>query len=218
MLLNKVAETRKTIEEYIDINTKLREARKINSFGEFARIELNKVKVTLGSYHSLHQMDPEFFPKRKLSYEFKQLESLIDSGLEKYNKDDVQAFSRLFKKLEDDLKMRWSHYVLNKNKDIIGLLENLQNIVTNPQEIKQLISELKTFEKKWPVSAITLNRYHEFLSSANKVISDMNASEGIQEFITKVANNQATLDDLTDEVLNWLQTKQLTNKLVIKFK
>lgn len=218
MLLNKIAETRKTFEEYRQLDSKLRQIRKINSFSQTAETELKRVKSILESFHALHQMDPSAFPKKKLTYELKKLEELTKRGLETYNKDEVFAFTKLFRSLNDDLRMRWSHYVLNKNKDIIGLLENLQNIVPNPQDIRQLISELKTFEKKWPVTSITLKRYHEHFNSANKVISDMNAGEGVQDFITKVAANQATLDDLTDEVISWIRERQLTNKLVIKFK
>ena len=200
------------------LNSNLQQAKKINSFCQSTKTELNKIKATLGSFHALHQMDEQAFPKRSMSYERKQLEALIQHGLEKYDKDDIYKFSRSFRKLEEDLKMSWTHYVRNKNQDIIGLLERLQNIVSNPQEIKQLIVELKKFENKWPVNSISLNRYHEHLSSAKKVITDMNASKGVQEFIEKVASNRATLDDLTDEVISWLRKQQLTNKLIIKFK
>lgn len=218
MLLNKIAEARKTFEDYREIDYQLRQARKVNLFSQTAKTEINKIKGTLGSYHALHQMDAEAFQKKDFSYEIKRLESLLKTGLQTMNRDELMGFSRLFKSLDDDLKMKWTFYIGNKNKDIIGLLESLQNIVENKQEIRQLISELKTFEKKWPVTPATINRYNDHFNSANKVISEMNASTGVQDFITRVAANQATLEDLTDEVINWLRTKQLTNKLVIKFK
>lgn len=218
MLLNKIADTRETLEEYRRLDNELRQVRKVNSFSQSTKSELNKIKSILASYHALNQMAPVEFPKKKLSYELKKLETLMNSGIKTYNIEEVYGFAKLFRGLNEDLRMRWSNFVLNKNKDIIGLLRNLQNIVTNQQEIKQLITDLQTFEKKWPVNSITLKRYHDYLNDANKVISEMDVSEVVQDFITKVAANQATLDDLTDEVITWIRTKKLTNKLVIKFR
>lgn len=218
MLLNKITETRKIFEDYNEMYSKQQKFRKISSFSQTMKTEFAKIKSILASFHALLQMDPEAFPKKKLSYEMKKLEEFKTKGLQSYSKDEVFDFSRLFRSLDDDLKIRWANYVLNKNKDIIGLLKNLQNIVTNPEEMKQLISNLQTFEKKWPVTSISLNHYQEHFESANKVIAEMDVSEGVQEFITKVATNQATLDDLTDEVISWIRTKRLTNKIVIKFK
>jgi hypothetical protein len=218
MLLNKIAETRETLEEYRQLDIELRQVQKVSTFSQLAKTELNKIKSILASFHALNQMDPETFQKKKLSYELNKLVTLMNSGIKSYNIEEVYGFSKLFRGLDDDLRIRWSSFVLNKNKDIIGLLKNLQNIVTNPQEIKQLIADLQTFEKKWPVNSITLKRYHDYLNHANKVISEMDVSENVQDFITKVAANQATLDDLTDEVITWIRSKQLTNKLVIKFR
>ncbi|RFU70011.1 hypothetical protein [Bacillus sp. V59.32b] len=218
MLLNKIAETRKTFEEYNKVYTDLQNVKKINSFSQYAKQELKKCKDILESYRALNQMDDDIFPKRSMGYELKQLEGLFNYDLAKLNRDEVSSFQRTLKKLDDHWKMRWTVYVQNKNQDLIGLLERLKNIVSNPQEIEQLIMYLKQFETVWPVSSAKLSRYHEYLAQANKVVSDMNASQGVQEFIGKVAANNATIEDLNDEVISWLREQQLTNKLFIKFK
>jgi hypothetical protein len=218
MLLDKISQTRKTFEEYNKINSKLQQVKRVNSFCQTTKSDFKKIKSTLGSYHALHQMDKAAFSKKDFTYELRQLEVLIQSGLDEYNRDLVSSFWRLFKKLDDDLKTKWTIYVSKKNQDFIGLLGQLQNIVPNPEDIKQLIIELRRFENIWPVTTQSLARYHEQVTNANNVISEINASKGVQEFISKVASNQASLDDLTDEVISWLRTKKLTNKLVIKFK
>ncbi|WP_129727939.1 hypothetical protein [Ectobacillus funiculus] len=218
MLLNKISKVRKTVGEYKQLDQKLLEVKRVNSFFQFTKDELNKCKTILRSYSALHAMDEDAFPKRNMSFVIRQLEALSKDSLENYNRDEVLAFSRPLKKLDADLKIGWMHYVRNKNNDIIGLLDQMQSIVNNPNEIKQLIVDLKQFESKWPVTSTTVNRYHDQLANAKKVISDMQASKGIQEFIGKVATNHATLDDLTEEVILWLRKQQLMNKLVIKFK
>ncbi|MGF6950199.1 hypothetical protein QF028_002704 [Neobacillus sp. B4I6] len=218
MLLNKIADTRKTFEEYNQLDSRLQQVKKVHSFSQFTKKELNTIKSILGSYHALHEMDPPSFPKRDMSYEFKRLNAVIQNGLEKYNKDEISGFTFVFKKLDQDLKTRWTFYVRTINQDIIGLLERMQHIAGNPQDIKQLISDLNKFETKWPVNTLTLSNYNNHLEKARKVMSDMNASKGVQDFIGKVASNNATIDDLSDEVIQWLREQQLTNKLVIKFK
>jgi hypothetical protein len=218
MLLNKISQVRNTVVEYNQLNKKNQQARRVSSFSQFTKEELNKCKVILGSYHALHEVDKDTFPKGNMSIVLKHLEALSYGGLEKYNRDDILAFTRPFKTLDDDLKMRWINYVRNKNQDTIRLLQQMQNIVSNPKEIKQLVEELKKFENKWPVTTQIVNIYNENHINAKKIISDMQASKGVQDFISKVAANNATLDDLTDEVIIWLREQQLTNKLVIKFK
>ncbi|MCS0674470.1 hypothetical protein [Cytobacillus firmus] len=218
MLLNRISQVRETVVEYNQLNKKNQQARRVGSFSKFSRDELKKCKDILGSYQALHEVDEELFPKSNMSIVLIQLEALSKGGLEKYNRDDIIAFSRPFKTLDDDLKLRWMNYVRNKNQDTIKLLQQMQNIVSNKQEIKQLVDELKKFENKWPITSNVVNRYHEHHVNAKKIISDMQASNGVQDFIGKVAANNATLDDLTDEVILWLREQQLTNKLVIKFK
>ncbi|MEH7238855.1 hypothetical protein [Bacillus sp. JJ1562] len=218
MLLNKISKVRETLVEYKQLDTKHQQARRVSNLSQFAKGELNKCKVILGNYLALHKMNGDLFPKRNMSFVLRQLEELSKGGLEKVNKDEILAFSRPFKTLDDELKMSWINYVHNKNQDTIRLLKQMKNIVSNPQEIDQLVSELTKFENRWPITTNLVNRYDELHDSAKKIISDMKASEGIQEFIGKVAANQATLDDLSDEVILWLRQQQLTNKLVIKFK
>ncbi|MGD6893734.1 hypothetical protein [Bacillus infantis] len=218
MLLNRITRARETVVEYNQLNKKNQQARRVNSFSQFTKSELNKCKNILGSYHALHEVDEDTFPKKNMSVVLKHLEALSNGGLEKYNRDDILAFTRPFKSLDDDLKMCWINYVRNKNQDTIRLLQQMLNIVSNPHEIKQLVEELKKFENKWPVTTHIVNRYHEHHINAKKTLSGMQASKGVQEFIGKVAANNATLDDLTDEVILWLREQQLTNKLVIKFK
>jgi hypothetical protein len=218
MLLSKIKETRKTFEEFKQVDNQRIAAKRMKSYNQFTKEELAICKRILESYLALHQMDETIFPKKNLNQQIKQLEVIKKEGLVQYNREQIKEFTKPIKAIDDELKMNWTHYVKNQNKDIIGLLEQMKRLVKNPDQLTTLIVELKRYETKWPVNGNWITRYQDQIINAQKVISDMQASKNVQAFIEKVASNKATLDDLTEEVLAWIKEQQLSNKLVIKFK
>ena len=56
----------------------------------------------------------------------------------------------------------------------------------------------------------TLDEMSEFLST-------LNTSGEVVDFLKKMQSGQATLKDMSDEVVNWIRAEDLENKIGLKF-
>ena len=108
-----------------------------------------------------------------------------------------------------------------KSKDEINKINNmLVDYVTNFDENKAIYATNKIKKAaSWNTSIDNYNYLKQGIAEADKILEDLDLDEDseILAFLKLVSEGKATILNLTDEILNWIKTENLADKLYINF-
>ncbi|WP_149847127.1 hypothetical protein [Paenibacillus sp. 37] len=125
---------------------------------------------------------------------------------------------RSFEPLQREAKMQWPAIAKEQHQDNKKALEVFRRIHQETSKLDNILQEFTSIEKKWPLSEQDLIRYQNVLKEATQFITTLGASSQIQQFLEKMAAGKATLNDLNDEVLQWIRSQDLTSRVFMTFK
>lgn len=97
-----------------------------------------------------------------------------------------------------------------------GYLSMIGSLTDDPQRAKELADNISTMTSG-PLSIDALNGLVADVAEAKRITQAFSLNQEIEEFLKKVSLQQATIADLTPNILSWLQEKKLTGKLKVKF-
>lgn len=112
------------------------------------------------------------------------------------------------------LKNEWKNHFQVYNKDISKKLSILAQIAPDKANIRKIKQSLDNCSS-WPLKEDMCNRYFESVKSAKNTLSKYKLDEEIETFLDKVISKNATLSDLTDNILNWIKSENLSDKIVL---
>lgn len=110
----------------------------------------------------------------------------------------------------------WKSAAVAYSEGTKGYLSIISGFSDNPKYVNGLIVSI---EKSITASPSTkeIDKLVNNVAEAKKETDKFQLSPEIEQFLEKVAKQQATVFDLTPEVLAWLGDKKLTNKLKVRF-
>ncbi len=110
----------------------------------------------------------------------------------------------------------WKAAAADYSEGTRGYLAMIGGLSDNPRRAKELSDSIsKTASGTMSMKAI--NTLVSDVAEAKMITDAFSLNEEIEAFLEKVSNNQATVADLSADVLKWLQKKHLTNKLKLRF-
>lgn len=215
MLLNKLKETNKLMSEkqYTDlINVELEEYTK--AIKKLNTIKKNIINYTV-SLKNLNEINGTAF-------KYEDLNKIIDE-IDKYEKDaENRHFSsdkmhRLVKELEENLKNQWKDYYLITTSPLRNTIISLINIYSDPAKINIVSNALNPSKTYWPVDDKVLKIINNNMEEGKNIINSLGVTKEIEEFLKKISENKATIFDIKPDILEWIKSKNLENKISLTF-
>ena len=119
---------------------------------------------------------------------------------------DIQNLSRC---IESD----WAEYYKETISPTIKLLNVIEQLEPGKtQRYKKILED----NKKWTVE-LDSNRVVETKRTADALVRDLNLNDAIRTFLLKVNKRMATLDDIDEEVSEWIRENGFERKFRINF-
>lgn len=122
------------------------------------------------------------------------------------------------KKLYAVIGKEWGEYYTESTSSILSLLDTVKGILSNEEKAKFAANKIK----KAATWNATIDNYHylkQGLAEANQILDDLDIDRdsNILSFLKLVSDGNATMKDLTDEILAWIRTENLADKMYIRF-
>lgn len=114
------------------------------------------------------------------------------------------------------IKIVWRDAAQKYSDGSKGYLSMIGGLSNNPKRAKELADSItKTVIGDPSINAI--NRLISDVEEASQIAEAFSLNPEIEGFLKKVSSQQATVIDLTPNILDWLKEKKLIGKLKIRF-
>ena len=118
--------------------------------------------------------------------------------------------------VSSQLKLKWKDAAAKYAEGTKGYLAMISGLTQDPQKARELGESItKTVDGGLSISAI--NSLVSDVKEAKAITDSFSLSPSIEFFLKKVSSQQATVTDLTPEVMQWLKDKKLLSKLKVRF-
>lgn len=118
------------------------------------------------------------------------------------------------KKIKKKLSEEWNEYYESETKSLKEILELSRNIAGI--NINSLLVNLQQ-SKDWEANKIIREKMMDSIEKAKDLINKLGLKENIIAFLRKMVNQEATLQDVDDEILKWIKDENLESKIKINF-
>ncbi len=125
----------------------------------------------------------------------------------------LQARGQNLRKFEDQV---WKTEAVRYSQSALGYLSLFGGILDDKKKKKSLETEISSAVNGSPTKA-NIDSLTKSVNETMQIASDLSLNEEIETFFKKVANNSATVADLTPEVTKWLSKHQMQQKLRVAF-
>jgi chromosome segregation ATPase len=134
---------------------------------------------------------------------------------------ELTQCQRKSQELIDDLKAKWKLYAEEYTREALELLrlvDHLPEVEAKQATYQMLTSRLRHYIEHGPLIPAQLVEFDEYLGQLNQHLSNIEGlSVDVKKFLENVLKDQATLADLTDEVLQWCRQGEHARAFVIGF-
>lgn len=114
------------------------------------------------------------------------------------------------------IKIVWRDASAKYSDGSKGYLSMIGGLSSNPKRATELADNItKTVAGEPSIKAV--KKLVADVSEAKKIADEFSLNPEIEVFLKKVSSLQATVADLTPDILTWLKGKNLTSKLKIRF-
>lgn len=117
--------------------------------------------------------------------------------------------------IDDSIKDYWQNTMISRNESIDNTLNLIENIIDDKLKILKLKKNIRDINRNWPVSKQNIDNYKIAIEQGNKLIKDLNVDGNIQNFLELVSNQEATLEHMDNEILEWLKKQNLLYKIKV---
>lgn len=116
----------------------------------------------------------------------------------------------------NQMQNRWREAAVQYSEGARGYLSLIGELSDNPARSKKLTESME----KAVNSPVTPEKIHSLMADvaeAKRITDAFSISPSVEIFLKKVSAQQATVFDLTPDILAWLKEKNLTSRLKVKF-
>ena len=134
------------------------------------------------------------------------------------NNATTQYISSESKKLYTVIGQEWTEFYLKETANILSLLDTVKGIIPDENKAIYATNKIKKAES-WNTTIDNYNYLKQGIAEADKILEDLDLDEDseILLFLKLVREGKATILNLTDEILDWIKTENLANKMYINF-
>ncbi|MGE7588531.1 MULTISPECIES: hypothetical protein [Peribacillus] len=218
MLLDKVISTRKLIEQ-----VKIEEDRlsKYEDYREFSQKLVDQSSAYyefINAIKSLEATYPEEFMKPDMSKVIEKINELLETFENDPKQNKINYLTKEIDNFNTEWHEKWTKFASSKSQDVIRGLSSIKQVAGLDTDINDIIHWLEVLTNKWPISERNLQQFTRYLIRAREKLTNINASPEVQKFLDSVANNKATINDVTPEIIRWLNENNFSSNLKITYK
>lgn len=144
------------------------------------------------------------------------LEESIENGVAE--KEKVDSADKSYKTLQMELKKTWPKQFNQLTTFSLGTLNVIQKI--NSEKISACINRIQA-AKIWDNNLNQVQDMKMAIDEAEKLIDSLELDEEIKNFLGKIRNGKATLEDIfsaDDKILNWIKKENLQGRMYVSLK
>ncbi|QUF82105.1 hypothetical protein [Clostridium butyricum] len=138
---------------------------------------------------------------------------LKDNSIDAYTINNLKTQNRKFNELLED---EWKKFYNNKTTRILNLLDAIRGIAQDKDKVKYASNKIKECAN-WAVVNKKLNSLCMGIKEANEIIEALDIDNNIIEFLKKVSSEEATLLDIDEKIIFWINKNELQGKIFISF-
>ena len=127
---------------------------------------------------------------------------------------DTARINGMNREINVALVEEWKTYHTGKTssiREILGIARNLSGA-----EATSLISDINA-TASWNANVNDVIRMTQALDEANELIGKLELNDSIVEFLKKMMEHRASLEDLTSDVLEWIEKENLKKRIKLTF-
>ena len=134
---------------------------------------------------------------------------------------ELQSIQRRIEEQYSILQQAWKRYArerVSKPIELYILVYYLPEVVAQQARYDTLKQKLEDYKEKAPVSVRQLQEFDQSLEQFTSLLGSIDGlSEAVKTFLLKTLSGTATLDDVTDEVLQWCRLGEHARAFSIQF-
>lgn len=121
-------------------------------------------------------------------------------------------------KLYTAIGQEWVEYYTKTTSNILGLIETVKGILPDENKATYAINKIKK-AANWNTTIDNYNYLKQGMDEASRILNEIDLDEAspILAFLKLVSEGNATILDLTDEILAWIKKEKLADKMFINF-
>lgn len=127
---------------------------------------------------------------------------------------DTAKINGLNRNINSSLFEEWRQYHIKKTSSIREILGIARTLSSN--EATTLMNDINA-AAKWDVASKEVVRMTEAIGEANDLIGQLELNEAIVDFLKKMVEHRASLEDLTREVFDWIEKENLKKRVKLSF-
>ena len=122
------------------------------------------------------------------------------------------------KKLYAVIGQEWVEYYSKATVNILSLLDTIKGIIPDESKATYAANKIKK-AATWNTTIDNYNYLKQGMTEADKILEDLDLDEDseILAFLKLVGEGKATILDLTEEILLWIKSERLANKIKLTF-
>lgn len=220
MLSDKILETEDLIGEYQVAQYRLKKYKEYLSFLNELKALDKKFTKYYNMFKMLNKKDPTLFKKLSMDDYIKVIDEYLTNLAreESLSKSKLKTLETNIAEKDEKLKAKWRSYAENSSSDVLSTLQMIKNIFSDKMRITRITYRIESMTRKWPFDKDEMEDFQHAIEDAKKLIDDINAGEEVQKFLQLVATGEATLEDISKEILEWLKKNNFTTNLSLNFK
>lgn len=132
------------------------------------------------------------------------------------NNATTQYVTSESKKLYSVMEQEWGEYYIKSTSNILGLIETVKGILPDEKKVNYAINKIKK-AAAWNTSIENFSYLKQGIQEANDILSeiDLDKDSPILGFLKLVSEGNATIRDLTEDILSWINEEGIAEKMKI---
>lgn len=127
------------------------------------------------------------------------------------------AFQQRAESFIKDIAKEWTDFYKSDNIELISGLNIIVLVHPTPNIVRNCIMTLNKCEK-WPLTQEIIDSYKDAVQNANSLLEEMRFDDEIKDFLIKVRDKRATLANITPSILEWIRSKDISDKVCLSIK
>lgn len=152
--------------------------------------------------------------KRALQSFCDEIDKIINSGMAK--DASTNFLTNESKKTYTLLGEEWKEYYDKKALSIISILDTVKGIALDKNKPQYAINKIRK-GSGWNTDISNLQYMKNGFIEAQNIMDDLALEDYKIQFLRLVSDEKATIDDLSEEILNWISKENLSGKLFVRF-
>lgn len=128
-----------------------------------------------------------------------------------------QQFKQKLEVFIDSIAKEWEVFYKANNSELINGLNIIVLVHSTPTVVKNCITVFNKCEK-WPLTTENIDSYMEARQKANDLLKEMRFDDEIKEFLVKIRDKRATLNDITPSILEWIKSENIADKVSLNIR